>query len=441
MPDTKPDINTSTTPPVFSASNESYGSWAAIFAISLRLLIIPAAVVAFLIFAVLLVFILRWTNLVDGVFIAIALIGCMGGIGGSVAAARDGTLKFPHYDRATKSIYLGSLQESVYGAVGSFAIFLVAPGISEEALDLGRASFGPLGFQWPPDRQGPSEAFPARDSSADRGISPGEPQQMQLRPLGFLQPADPPDASANLPATTPRLSAVDPSPARQSVDWLELIAISLVGGYAGRALITRAVQTFVTREEVEQAKNEVQQKSEELVEDVRTDLEQEVQQRQHDQEALKMFLDQADIYTPPPNPADLQNAIKQASPKTHEQIYVESRRAFHAIINLAELGMEAPRVQELKRRIAERMIPVMQTLVDIDAIRRYRGCRYGLALAFSLTGRHREAWSVLQEALEISRTARGSIPAEYTKLEADLAKTLEQPATPAPSPAVLNSEP
>jgi hypothetical protein len=184
---------------------------------------------------------------------------------------------------------------------------------------------------------------------------------------------------------------------------------------------------YVTKEDIEKAKEEAQEHNKALVADVKQDLALVVQQQKCDQFALKLFHDQAAIYTPPPPRDELVAAMRAASPAIHEEIYVDSRRTFHTLLNMAEFSNDKAKVQEVKHRIAERMVPVMQCLAELDPERRYRGCRYGLALALHLVGRHSEALAPVREAIAISRERNKPVPAEYEELQAVLDRLLAPP--------------
>lgn len=348
-------------------------SWRALVSVLLRLLILPSVLFAFLIVSAIIVTTLNRFGLMDGKLFAIALIGCLGGLGGSVAAAQEGKLHFPYFDREQKTISLGSLQECMFGAVGAFAIFLFTPGISEQALNLGKDAFD-------------SSSGENRAQTAGKSTEEGN----------------------------------------QSVDWIELIAIALVGGYAGRAVITRTMLLYVTKEDVDNAKQEAKNESAAMVEKVQSELDLVVAQGQLDHRALKLFNDQADIHTPPPPAQELIRGMRCASPIIHEQIYVEARRAFHSVVNMAGLSQDKEKGKELKRLIAERMIPVMQCLCDIDSVQQYRGCRYGLALALQLTGRYPEALTKVEEAILISTRLGRPVPPEYQQLLAELKDELKR---------------
>ncbi|MEX2176749.1 MAG: hypothetical protein WD872_20450 [Pirellulaceae bacterium] len=359
--------------------------------VALRLLVIPAAVVGFLAVALLMVVALHRYGMVSGTFFAIAVIGCLGALGGSVAAAQEGLFHFPHYDLSKRTMRLGSLQECMFGAVGAYAIFLVTPGISEEVLSLGELTF-------------PATVGAAAASSI------------------AASPATATQAGTNAAATTPAEASrgttggSEQQQNKPSVDWIELIAIALVGGYAGRAVITRTMMLYVTKEDVDRAKEEITEQSKEMVLKVQQELDAVVRQRTIDHQAMKSFHDQADIHTPPPPREGLVDCIRAASPTIHADIYVESRRIFHTIINMAAMSPNAPKEQELKVRIAERMIPIMQVLCDLDPAERFRGCRYGLSLALHLLGQNEQALPKVRDAIRISRLIERPVPPEYDRL-------------------------
>jgi hypothetical protein len=355
-------------------------------AVVARIFAVPILVLIFILSLAALVEGMRQLDLINGRFFSLVLIGCLGGIGGSVAAAQDGVLHFPYYDVVKRTIRLGSLQESMFGAVGAFAIFLVTPGISEQALKLGENAFA--------DQSLGAEVARGADLSSD--------------------PAAADAGQDNAP----------------SVDWIELIAIALIGGYAGRAIITRAMMLYVTKEDVENAKQEVRQESTAMVGEVQEELAQALVQRDIDHKTIKLFHDQSDIYSNPPPLDALLTSMKAASTWVLEDIYVEARRAFHSILSIADLTLDKSKAEDMKRRMAERMIPVMQCLCEADKDRKYRGSRYGLALALHLVGRHPEALAPVQEAILISQQTNRPIPPEYEELRQKLESVLKgQPGT------------
>lgn len=323
-------------------------------------------------------------NYIGGEFVIVVLIGILGGIGGSVSAARDGTISFPTIDPAEpKKIVLGSVNETVFGAVGAYMVFLLIPGVSDHTATLGKASFAPNGSQQaePTEVNTTTEPTSAANSSRANGSTSNRAR------------TDPADAT---PMVGHELKD------EFDLDWVELIAIALVGGYAGRAVINRAAQLYVTKEELEKVGQEAKQAA--MVE-FRGEI-----------DALRLVSDQLDLSTPPPNLAQLQEAVRDASATLREFIYVESRRRFSDKLEQAELRQD----QAKATNACNRVLPIMETLRQVDPEERYRGCRYLLAVASHHLGNDADARRYLEEAERISQRRHNAVPPEYAALRAKL---------------------
>ena len=334
-------------------------------------------------------------------FLTIAVIGLLGGLGGTLSAAQSGSLTFPKFQG--EEVELGMLREVFYGSVGAFVIFLFIPGISEHALGLSEIAVGEadkslttLGDWIRPSQDANKDP---QDKNGDKSEKTG---QTAANASGQSQsPADGAKGTSGDKGgqtdssdddTTDTTASKEPD---LNVDWLELFALALIGGYAGRSVIEKALMQYVTEQELGEVKQKVD----------------------NDTTAVKYFYDQIDIFTPPPPATEMKSAIRHASGATRGQIYVQTRSRCGLYMLLASQTVDLEKRMRLKRRVAERVIPLMEALIEADQGQQFRGSRFMLAVSYYTKGELPEARKWLDEAIAISRRDARTVPAQYDALK------------------------
>lgn len=284
----------------------------------------------------------------SGRFLIVAYIGFLGGIGGLLSAARDGVLYLPRFD-SNGDLELGMVQEIAFGFVGGIVVFLLVPSMSDKAVEMGRAAVEEASLA------GSYIPFARKDVEWPRDL-----------------------------------------------DWIELVSLSLVGGYGGRALISKAL-SGLTKEQVERS---IKREAAEI----------ETQYR-NDQEAWNLVADQVDVFTNPPAPHRVRDGLAKASEVARRQAYIQTRAQCHLyLMNAAQLADPQAR-NELLTKVANRVLPIIETLRQLDSARQYRGSRFLAALCKYLVSDWDAASNLLSEALSISRDLKRPVPEQYVLLE------------------------
>lgn len=335
-------------------------------------------------------------------FLTIAVIGLLGGLGGTLSAAQSGSLTFPKFQG--EEVGLGMLREVFFGSVGAFVIFLFIPGISEHALDLSAIAvreadeaLANLGnWDKPPKEDENRESPKANDGARDAtGQGAAKTTELSAPPANDANgtSGDEGRQEGGLPNDDEQAAPQAKEP-DLNVDWLELFALALIGGYAGRSIIEKALMQYVTEQQLGEVKQKVD----------------------NDTTAVKYFHDQIDIFTPSPPAMEMKSAIKQASGATRGQIYVHTRSRCGLYMLLASQISDLEKRKRLKRQVAERVIPLMEALIEADRGQQYRGSRYLLAVSYYIRGDLSTARNWIDEAISISRRDNRAVPAQYAAL-------------------------
>ncbi len=170
-------------------------------------------------------------------------------------------------------------------------------------------------------------------------------------------------------------------------DFLRVLAMALVGGYGGPAMLDRALSATVDR--LSRQTEEVSQKQQSL--------EGELQKRQEQQTAdaatLKLVMQQCELRAPETPEADLAEALKTASDGTREI-------AFQRAVETRSTSWRT------EKWLVTRTVPLFKALVDLEPNNhRYRG-QYGYALKDQQEPDWHAALEQLQQAIAL-RDAEG----------------------------------
>lgn len=176
---------------------------------------------------------------------------------------------------------------------------------------------------------------------------------------------------------TPQLSESVPgfgSPIEDKIDWIEVIAVALVGGYAGRSLLESASDSFgKVKRELRDTRDEFVHRSEHLeqrLNEVREEFERSTR-------ALAIAEQQLNPDDPSPSSDELAQAIRQTGYETKAKIFLRARRHF-----LGDMAGSAAKV-----------LPIFETLVAADEHEQYHESRALLARVYGAL----EKWDVAQQ--------------------------------------------
>ena len=267
-----------------------------------------------------------------------ALIAFFGSVGGLLYAIRESELVAP--DITDTGIQVGWIGDCFYGMAGAFAIFLILPNFSETAQNnLGGITSAMLN-RW--------DAAATRSETAAPSTAPAAPAKNE----------------SPTPGARDAILFDDPK-SGNGADLLEIIAVAIVGGYAGHFVMKRASESLVQKvEKVEQGTKQLEdqvearhQKMEEgfterearltaAFNDSRAKLEVEVAAARAESEALSLIVQQLNPHWPNPNLEDFKRTVQRVSDD-----------------GLARLvDTVGQRLRREKDRIATRAVPILKTL-------------------------------------------------------------------------------
>ncbi len=255
---------------------------------------------------------------------SLSVIGLCGASGGLLFAMRQSRVTPPKVTNG--ALELGSLADCGYGIAGAIVIFVVTPGLSEDV--------------------------------------PGSKHFN----------------SSHEPITEPRQNAATQSPESNDVntDWLEIMAVALVGGYAGRAMMQKASDAFTEVKKVEQQ-----------VETLHTTVDERLstaeQQIKAQSRAIELVEQQLDLEEPPVDVQELDKILQSSDYHVKKRLYMHVKRSF--------VG-DPP-------TFAQRSIPILQALVRADPSDQHCNSRAILARCLGETGDWESALQWIRKAIEI----------------------------------------
>ncbi|HBE70790.1 MAG TPA: hypothetical protein DDW52_21810 [Planctomycetaceae bacterium] len=251
------------------------------------------------------------------VIASLLIVAIAGSIGGLLFAIRESLLEMPRFDSA--GLQLGCIADCGFGIAGAFVIFLVIPGMSESI--------------------------------------PGMSYTPALRTV--------PSAVADLPAG---------ESGTRTNDWLEVLAVALVGGYAGRALMQKATVSIAQVEQVQQD-----------VQSISRQLEEHEAHLQTDQDFARIVRRHLDLEEKGYEQSSIVEAGKHTSYDAKARAFMLAKRLFAG----------AP------EKYSDRTRSLLQALVELDASEQHAELRELLARCFGEIGQWDRAAHWIGLAIDI----------------------------------------
>jgi tetratricopeptide (TPR) repeat protein len=320
---------------------------------------------------------------VDLLFIALVLFG---GGGGVLYAIREGDLVAPRFHRIAAdpaaggpyyAIRLGWVGDALFGFAGAAAIFLLIPGLSESAL----ATMQELRAREWHERNGWESAHRAATLeveanalrlSADRFELERQEQAKDLRREARTRLKEAEELRSRNPHAA---GPTDRGPHdRPATDFLELVAVTVIGGFGGRAVLHRASAQLL-HQRVERVQAELDQQTAKVTG--------ELAQTRANSGAQELAAQQLNPLLPPPNPDHLERAMAAAT----------------AAGRLRVLDAVERRLRADRGKVAAAAVPLLEALLRAGAEPRhpFLAC---LGAAHGYLGDRRKAVALLDEAIE-----------------------------------------